>query len=195
LQVPIEISFRDIEKNDFLKELIHTEAAQLERLSDNITSCRVSVEQPQKSQQQGQPYRVRVAVRVPPGHELVATEDPGMGDIRKELQTVIRDTFSSVGKQLQKLNEQQRREIKQHPEQQFKAVIAKIFNKDGYGFLRTVDGRQIYFHKNSVLHDDWDRLEIGTGVNFNEEMGTDGPRATSVQIVDKPGVRPKSEEL
>ncbi len=189
MQIPIEISYRDIEKTDALEQLIRDEATELERICDYITSCRVSVEQPQKSQQQGQPYRVRIVVRVPPGHELVASEEPGMGDIHKQLSTVIRETFSSVTKQLKKITEEQRQDTKQHPEQQVEAVVEKIFRKDEYGFLKTIDGREIYFHKHSVLHGDWDRLEIGTGVRFSEEMGVKGPQATTVQVVDKPGSR------
>lgn len=59
-----------------------------------------------------------------------------------------------------------------------------------YGFLRTLDtGREIYFHRNSVSDRDFERLEVGTGVQFAEEEGEMGPQATTVQIVDKPGAR------
>jgi hypothetical protein len=40
-----------------------------------------------------------------------------------------------------------------------------------------------------ILHDDFDRLEIGTGVRLDEEMGEKGPQASTVQIVDKQGAR------
>jgi len=67
------------------------------------------------------------------------------------------------------------------------AVIHQLFPEEGYGFLRTVDTQdEIYFHRNSVLHDDFDRLAIGLGVRYAAELGEKGPQATSVQIVDKP---------
>jgi cold shock CspA family protein len=44
----------------------------------------------------------------------------------------------------------------------------------------------VYFHRNSVLHDDFERLAIGTEVRFTPQDGDDGPRASSVQIVAKP---------
>jgi len=44
-------------------------------------------------------------------------------------------------------------------------------------------------HKNAVLHGDFDCVEIGTGVRFEEEMGEKGPQASTVQIIDKPGAR------
>lgn len=70
------------------------------------------------------------------------------------------------------------------------AIVTQIFPQEGYGFLRTVDeDREIYFHKNSVLHNDFERLTVGTGVRYVEEEGEKRPQATTVQIVNKPGVR------
>ena len=40
-----------------------------------------------------------------------------------------------------------------------------------------------------MLQGDFPRLEIGTGVRFVEERGEEGPQASTVQIVDKPGAR------
>jgi cold shock CspA family protein len=43
-----------------------------------------------------------------------------------------------------------------------------------------------YFHHKSVLNDDFDRLEIGSGVRFAKAAGKEGPKAGTVQIIDKP---------
>ena len=59
-------------------------------------------------------------------------------------------------------------------------------SSEGYGFLREVgDDRQVYFHRNSVLHGDFERLAIGTEVRFTPQDGDQGPQASSVQIVAK----------
>ena len=69
-------------------------------------------------------------------------------------------------------------------------MIEKLFAEEGYGFIRALDDdRQFYFHRNSVLHDDFERLTIGTEVRFAAEQGEDGPQASSVQVVSKPGAR------
>ncbi len=81
-----------------------------------------------------------------------------------------------------------------HPQQQAGAVVSKLFPEEGYGFLKTIDDREIFFHRNSVLNDDFDRLEIGTGVSFTDEMGQKGLQASTVHIEDKPGARIKQEE-
>jgi hypothetical protein len=40
-----------------------------------------------------------------------------------------------------------------------------------------------------VTQDDFQRLEIGTGVRFFPRRCEEGPQASTVQIVDKPGSR------
>jgi cold shock CspA family protein len=72
-----------------------------------------------------------------------------------------------------------------HDAGQQQGIVEKLF-EEGYGFLRELgDDRQVYFHRNSVQHDDFERLAIGTEVRFTPREGDDGPQASSVQIVDK----------
>lgn len=40
-----------------------------------------------------------------------------------------------------------------------------------------------------MLHADFDRLELGTEVRFEPEMGGEGPQANTVQLVNKRGGR------
>jgi cold shock CspA family protein len=44
---------------------------------------------------------------------------------------------------------------------------------------------EIYFHRNSVLDADFDKLKIGTEVRFVEEAGDKGPQASTVKVVGK----------
>ncbi|MFP4417195.1 MAG: HPF/RaiA family ribosome-associated protein [Chitinispirillaceae bacterium] len=190
MRIPLEISYRGVEKNDSIEELIREKAGKLERICDYISSCRVAVEQPQKYQSSGNPYRVRLDITVPPGHELAVIRPSGKGDMHADLPAVIRAAFEAAERQLRELKGKQRRDVKTHPDQQTQAIVVDLYKQQDYGFIRTLDGRQVYFHRNAVLHDDFDRLEIGTGVHFNEVDGEKGPQASSVQIIDKPGARP-----
>ncbi len=186
MEKPLQIAYRDIEKTEALESLIREKIAKLEKLHDRITSCHVAVERPQRHQDSGSPYRVRIDVRVPPGHELIARHEPGQGEMHDSLELIIRDTFESVWRQLRKVKEKQQGDTKKHPDQQAVAVVEEIFPDEDYGFLRTVEGRRIYFHRNSVLQNDFDRLREGTGVSIAVEMGDDGPQASTVHIVDQP---------
>ncbi len=186
MQVPLEISYRDVEKTDELENLIREKAAKLDQVCDRLTSCRVALERPQRSQTSGNPYRVRIDMRVPPGHELVATNDVHGGDMHHPLEKVVRDTFETAKRQLRALMEKQRGGVKTHPAQETGAVIARLFAEQGYGFLRTPEGEEIYFHRNSVLNGGFEKLRVGTGVRYSSEPGEKGEQATTVQAVDQP---------
>jgi len=189
MQIPLEISFRGVEKTKAIEELIRKKADKLERICNYITSGRVAVESSQEHQRSGSPYRVRVYLSVPPGHELVVKREESEGHVHEELPTVVRAAFDAAERQLKELVERQRGQVKSHPQQERVAFVDKLFQEEDYGFLKTVDGRVLYFHRNSVISDDFDRLEIGTGVRYVEAMGEKGPQASTVQIVDKPGAR------
>jgi cold shock CspA family protein len=72
--------------------------------------------------------------------------------------------------------------------------VIRLFRDNGYGFLKTPEGREIYFQRAATLGHDWERLEIGTQVRFDETMGEMGPQATTVQIIDKLGHRVPERE-
>jgi cold shock CspA family protein len=187
MKIPLEIAFKGIEHTDEVEALIREEADKLDRACNYMMSCRVAVEKRQQHQEVGNPYRVRIDMTVPPGHELVVKREPSKGDMHDPLEIVIKHAFTSAARQLRKLVELQRGTVKTHPDQQVTAVVHKLFPQEGYGFLRTVDTQdEVYFHRNSVLHDGFNRLAIGMGVRYMAEDGEKGLQATSVQVVDTP---------
>lgn len=187
MRIPLEIMFKEIPHTDEIETLVREEADKLERVCHYMIRCRVAVEKRQQHQEVGNPYRVRIDMTVPPGHELVVTREPSKGDMHDPLDIVVKHAFHAAARQLQKLVERQRGRIKTHPDQQVMAVVHKLFPVEGYGFLRTVDTQdEIYFHRHSVRHDEFDRLTIGLGVRYTAQLGEKGLQATSVQIVDVP---------
>jgi cold shock CspA family protein/ribosome-associated translation inhibitor RaiA len=187
MQVPLNLTFRNVSKNIAIENLVRAQAAKLERACDHIMSCRVSVEKPQEHQKSGNSFRVRIDVTVPPQHELVVTRNAGEGDLHEPLPTVIRDAFAAMRRQLRKLVEKQRGEVKTHPEQEVSGLVVRLFREQGYGFIKSLDGQEIYFHKNSLTGDEFDRLEIGTGVQWYQQEGDEGPQASTVRIIEKRG--------
>lgn len=198
MKVPPEITYRDVTKTEALNTLIHEKIAKLERMCDYISSCHIAVEKIHDRPRSGSPYRVRIDLTVPPGHELVADNHPSEATQYVELDVVIRDAFSIAERQLKELVRRQRDSQKarnQSTAQETTALVTKVFKDQGYGFIKTLDGQEVYFHQNSVLNDEFDRIEVGTGVHFFLEQGEEGPQASTVKIVDKPGTREgKAEE-
>jgi hypothetical protein len=43
----------------------------------------------------------------------------------------------------------------------------------------------VYFHRNSLLNEEFHRLRVGAGVRFVEGIGEKGPQATTVQVLKK----------
>jgi cold shock CspA family protein len=54
-----------------------------------------------------------------------------------------------------------------------------------HGFIAAGDGRNIYFHRNSVTGAKFEDLAIGQEVRFSEAVGDKGPQATSVVPIRK----------
>jgi cold shock CspA family protein/ribosome-associated translation inhibitor RaiA len=190
MQVPVEITFRDVPPTDAIRSLIEQQANRLDRFCDNLTSCRVAIEQPQRHQRSGNPYRIRVEVTSPPRKDLVVVQDPPDNEMHRGLRAIIHRAFRTIERQLKDMNQLRRGDVKTHAEP--RAVVARLFAD--HGFLRGLDGAELYFHRNSVLHGDFDRLAVGAEVRFEAVTGEEGPQASTVQVVNPIGIRGVSAE-
>jgi cold shock CspA family protein len=102
----------------------------------------------------------------------------------KNLRLAINDAFKAAGRRLQEYARRQRGDVKSHAPLQV-ARVSKILPDEGYGFLTSDDGREIYFHQNSVLNRAFPRLKVGSKVGLVEEPGEKGPQATTVRMISK----------
>ncbi len=59
-------------------------------------------------------------------------------------------------------------------------TIKKLMRDRGFGFIRTGDGREVFFHRSECREVDFDALEQGQTVGFELEMVPKGPRARNV---------------
>lgn len=192
MKIPPEITYRGVEKTEAIDALINEKIAKLERVCDHISSCHIAVEKEQDRPRDRSPYRVRLDITVPPSHELAAESTMGHQTQYANLDAVVRDAFDKAWRQLRDLSKQQQeydRGQVNDGAQDTTAIVTRLFPEQDYGFLKTLDGEDIHFTRNSVAHNDFDRLEVGTGVRFEaieDEQGIS--HASTVQIVDKPGV-------
>ncbi len=184
MKYPVQISWRNVPKIKKIKSLIHEKAKKLDQINDDLISCRVILEKPQKNLKAGRIYQVRVEITVPPETVISVQKDAGKGDKNERLEQIIRNTFQSVWRQLREHTRKRRGNVKYHPMQESSAVVARLFSENGYGFIKTDHGREVYFHENSVLNNGFNRMSPGMGVRFEEEMGEKGPQASSVRIID-----------
>ncbi|MEZ5397938.1 MAG: cold shock domain-containing protein [Bryobacterales bacterium] len=167
----------------------------LQRGRHPLIMVRVAVERAQGSPRDGNPYRVRVRATAPGHKEIVAVRGPGDVAATAPLSAVINDTFQALDRQLRDTMDRARtlRRWRQ-PERGDGAeggigFVLRIARHDGYGFLRGLDGEEVYFHRNAVLPS-FEDVEVGTQVHFETELGDEGLQATTVRVLDKPPHRP-----
>ncbi len=185
MQLPLQIAFHNLEKSAEVEKIIRDKAGKLDSFCDHIMGCRVVVEAPHHHHLQGNLYQIRIDLTVP-GEEIVVNREPPQHTASQDLEVAIRDAFDAAGRQLEDYVRRRRGLVKTH-DMPPHAKVSQLFPKEGYGFLQTLEGREIFFHRHSVLHDAFDQLRLGTEVSFAEEEGRKGPQASSVKIVGKHG--------
>jgi cold shock CspA family protein/ribosome-associated translation inhibitor RaiA len=110
------------------------------------------------------------------GTEIVASR------IRDELGKALHDALDAFEREVRDLRER-RRELRDErvPEPPQLGVGDRVFREEGYGFLISDAGEQVYFHRHAVKHGlEFERLEDGSRVAFNIEAGDKGPQANAV---------------
>jgi CspA family cold shock protein len=60
-------------------------------------------------------------------------------------------------------------------------TIKRVIRDRGFGFIRSADGQEVFFHRSSLQQLSFDGLKEGESVEFELERGEKGPRATSVR--------------
>lgn len=182
MKVPLQIAFHGVPGSPRIEELVRERASKLERFCDHLSSCRVTIEKPHRTRGAAEHWQVRIDLTVPPSHELVVRRESSEQTMRDGLYGVVVDAFEAAKRRLEKLTARQRGDVKAHPAQEVTGFVRRLF--EDHGFLRTLDGRDVYFHRNAVVSGDFEELGIGMGVAFEEEEGEEGPQATSVRVID-----------
>jgi cold shock CspA family protein len=63
-------------------------------------------------------------------------------------------------------------------------TIEKIVTDRGFGFIRAIDGRQIFFHRRALpVAEIFDTLRVGLAVEFDLQLDSIRPRATRLTVV------------
>jgi ribosomal subunit interface protein len=184
MQKPLEIRFQQMDPSPAVEARIREKAADLERFSDRITSCRVVVEQEHRHHHKGNLFRVRLDIGMP-GKEVAVTRTGPQDHAHEDVYVAIRDAFDAAVRRLEDRVRVRRGKVKQH-EAPLLGRVVRLFADDGFGFVETEAG-EVYFHRNSVVDDGFDRLEVGAEVRLTvaESESPEGWQATTVQPLGK----------
>lgn len=201
MQEELQVAFRNFESSRWIEDRVREEVAALERYYPRIIGCRVVLELAHRHHQWGNRYRVRIEIELP-GEDIVVNQEPdlhaSLKDIdaerltreaevepeRKHLVVAIDDAFETARRRLQDFARRQRGDTKTHQARPTGKVV-RLDLAGEFGFIEAADGHEVYFHRNSVLGDEFDRLEVGNEVTFSEEAGEKGPQASTVRRIRK----------
>ena len=183
MKQPLQINFRDIPPSEAVEAKIREKAAKLDEFYDQIMSCSVMVEAPHAHHNKGGLYHVRIDLTVPNG-ELIINRAPKDHHAHEDVYVAIRDAFNAAKRKLQDFTRKQRGDVKHHEVPPHGTVLELVPYED-YGRILSSDGREIYFHRNSLLEGSFDTLEYGDKVRFSEVAGDNGPQASTVHLIGK----------
>lgn len=182
MQTPVKIAYHRLAPSDAVSEMVRQKAARLERYFDRITGCSVTLEVPSYHHRHGKHYRVRIELTVP-GERLVVGRDPAETKSHEDLVAAINAAFREARRQVEDHARRVDHRVRARPRAEpGRGKVLRLFREDGYGFLETRDGREVYFHERSVLRGGFKRLRVGTPVRFAEEPGEKGPQASTVAV-------------
>lgn len=184
MQVPLQVTFEGIGHSDSIEARIRKEVLKLEQFYDHITSARIVVAQPQHRHHKGDIYQIRIHLTAPGASDIVVSREPAVTGAHEDVYVTIRDAFKAARRQLQDLTRKRQGQVKLHESAPHGRVAALHPERD-HGFIASADGREIYFHRNSVADGKFDELNPDQEVRFSEAVGDKGPQATLVRPIGK----------
>ncbi len=103
MQVPLQVTFENIEHSDAVEARIGADWKKLEPFSHGVTSARAVIGRPQHRHHKGDSYRVRIHLTVAGAADIVVNRDPDVTDDHDDVYLTIRDAFKIARRQLEDL--------------------------------------------------------------------------------------------
>ncbi|MFO0827326.1 MAG: HPF/RaiA family ribosome-associated protein [Phycisphaerales bacterium] len=180
MQIPVMVAFEGVPESDAVQQAVQRHAQELEHFFNRITSCRVAIVKPHRHGQQGALYEVKIDLTVP-GHEIVVSREHRFHHAHEDVYVAMRDAFRAARRQLEEYVDRRRGDVKRRTGA-LRGRIVRVPPKSDFGFIAADDGREIYFHRNAIVNGEFAHLQPGDRVSFSEELGEQGPQATSIHV-------------
>ena len=185
METPLEITFRNLDHSDAVEAKVREKVRKLEQVYDRITSCRVTIEALSRQHTTGNLFHVTIEIGVP-GKQVMVDRNRGKNQAHEDIYVALRDAFSAARRRLKGHARKRAGRVKSH-EVPPHGKVSHVNGFEGWGFIETPEGREIYFHRNSLVDGDFDKLEEGQEVRYAlaEDESEKGPRATTVKLIGK----------
>jgi ribosomal subunit interface protein len=182
-----QITFRNLDSSEAIRQHIGERIAELEQVFDRIVACKVILETIHPRRQEGRMFHVTVHLSVP-GGDIVVKRDPAKQHAFEDIKVAIKAAFDTTRRRLEDYVRRLGGRVKTHEAPQETGRIVRLFLDQGYGFIATSGGDEVYMHRNAVVgNGGFDSLAVGEQVRFvvHPGEGADGPQASTVIVVGK----------
>lgn len=184
MTIPVKVTFRNFDHSDAVEARIVEHAEKLEQFDPSIIWCNVTVEAIDKHKSKGRLYQAAINVGVP-GTTIQVTRTGRKNAAHSDIYVAIRDSFNAAARQLEEHVRVRRNAVKTHETPEHGKVV-RLFPYEGYGFVEITAG-EVYFHRNSVINDGFDKIEVGDEVRIEiaENESDKGLQASTVIPIGK----------
>ncbi len=100
MDIPLQVSFRNMDASPAIETRVRDKAAKLEQYFHHLTSCRVVVEAPHRHRHKGKIFHIRIEMGVPRKPELVVSNEREENHAHEDVYVAIRDAFKTAERQL-----------------------------------------------------------------------------------------------
>jgi ribosomal subunit interface protein len=186
MEIPLQVAFRNMDPSAAVETDVREKVGRLERLYDRITGCRVVIEAPHRHHRKGKLYDVRIDITVP-GEAIAVRRSGPENQAHEDVYVAVSDAFAAAARRLQDHVRKATGHVKTHAAP-LHGTVVRLFRDDGYGFIDTAEGGEVYFHRNSVVDGSFDGLDVGDEVRFvvaDAAESAHGEQASTVKPVGK----------
>jgi cold shock CspA family protein len=187
MQTPTQVEFENLTPTPALQAAIDQHISELEEKYGRATAGRIIVRAPGDRHKTGGQYEVRIRLALPEGREVNVGRTPKEDERYADLTFAVDDAFKRARRQLQDQARLMRGQTKLHEEEPV-GTIVRIDPSGEFGFLEAADGQEIYFNCNSIL-EGRSNIGVGSRVSYVEELGENGPQASTVKVLGKHSLR------
>lgn len=103
MKLPLQIAFRNLERDESITELIKQKAAKLDRLCPDIIQCHVTVSLPHRSHRTGNLFDVSIDISLP-GKEIAVSRESQDEIENKDIRHVLKVAFDAAARQVEEYN-------------------------------------------------------------------------------------------
>ncbi len=166
----LEIEGRNIDIHPRWQMLIERKFAKIERFIPTLTHARVTLIHNPHHQTGDNEVHIILSV---PGRTLKVHKNAA------QVSDALRAALAAAERELRTYRQERKRFFEQ-PKPKITGTIIRLFKSEGYGFILTDSGREVYFHRSSMDGLPFEQLQKGIQVALEVEERERGLQAVRV---------------